>query len=498
MSGSEPLPRARARTFGVELEFIILWLWDDEPDPYQEWANELPPILRIPRESSIPLPKSHVDGMVYDAICDVLNRHGIPARRDPPRASEFRVWNAKSDSSIYLTDEKARWTAVELVSPVESASPVAFKVISYVLNLIASTYRIKLNKTCGFHVHVGDGEERMPLEDVKRVASLLWAADPIIATLHPSERRTNRYSQSIRERSPLAQGSKIADVLSNANHREDDTCLLYIGRSMRHGEQPISWRSMNQLQKHIQAFKDNRSKLDFQPFIYDDTERSSTGKMDSPTAYSVSGPNASEIQARTEKATKTINDSEVKRSSHPYSSTLRRLGPRFLLPERLPDDESMSTRLDAKAESDIGVFAGVSEIFSCESSCVISLLLETRQRPNYSFFRYRCNDLMDPPWRAPTIEFREAAGTTSGRWAEVWASICVGLTHFAIHAPVDVYLSVLFHLDEATSGEASYDVVDLLGEVGLFAESVFAEKRLTQYKDEWGLKYDSEGENNSH
>ncbi|KAI1798817.1 putative amidoligase enzyme-domain-containing protein [Daldinia bambusicola] len=494
MSESKPFPPARARTFGVELEFIILWLWDDEPDPYEEWASKLPPILRIPRESSTPFTKSLVDGMVYDAICDVLNSHGIPAQQEP-RASEFRVWNAKPDSSIDLIDEKAHWTGVELVSPVESATPVAFEIISYAINLIAYTYRIKLNNTCGFHVHVGDGEERMPLEHVKRVASLLWAADPVIATLHPPERRTNVYSQSIRERSPLAHGSKIADVLLSSNHREDDTCLRYIGRSMRYGEQPISWRVMNQSEKTVQAFEASRAKLDFEPFLYGDTKDSSSGKMDSPTAYPAPELKESEIKAGIEKATKTIKDSEVKRSRYSYSPPIKRLGPRFLLPERRPDDENSPIRLDAKAKTDIGVFAGVCEILDCESSCVIALLLETQERPNYNFFRYRCSELMDPDSSAPTIEFREAAGTTSGKWAEMWARICVGLTHYAIHAPADMYLTVLSHLEDATSGEASYDVVDLLAEIGLFAESAFAEKRLTQYKDEWGLKYDSEEKN---
>ncbi|KAI1481036.1 putative amidoligase enzyme-domain-containing protein [Daldinia eschscholtzii] len=239
MSVNQTLPRARPRTFGVELEFIILWLWDDDPDPYQDEAGELAPILRIPRDHTTTLTYTDIEMIIYDMICDVLNSHGLPAQ-PWQRTPEYSSWVVKPDPSIMLTREKANWYGVELTSPAEHASPDAFRAISYALDLISSTYRIMVNDTCGFHVHVGDGKETMPLEHVRRVASLLWAADPIIAALHPPERRTNPFSRSIREYSPLARGRKVADVLSQADHGEEHTCIRYIGRSHRHGEQPIS------------------------------------------------------------------------------------------------------------------------------------------------------------------------------------------------------------------------------------------------------------------
>ncbi|KAK6956615.1 hypothetical protein Daesc_001894 [Daldinia eschscholtzii] len=496
MSVNQALPRARPRTFGVELEFIILWLWNDEPDPYQDEAGELAPILRIPRDHSTTLTYTDIEKIIYDMICDVLNSHGLPAQRWQ-RAPEYSSWAVKPDVSIMLTGEKVNWHCVELTSPAERASPDAFKAISYALDLISSTYRIMVNDTCGFHVHVGDGKETMPLEHVRRVASLLWAADPIIATLHPPERRTNPFSRSIREYSPLARGKKIADVLSQANHSEEHTCIRYIGRSHRHGEQPISWRIENQQMKHVLAFEDSRAQGSYNPFFYDETKGPSGGTIAPQTTDPGPGPGptASEMETHIEEVIKTIDVSKLTYLNSAYSPTIKRLGPRFSLPERGPDIvENWLVELDERAKTDIGVFAAVSEIYACESSCVVLLLLETRERPNYNLLRYICYNLMDPGTNDPTIEFRQAAGTTSGEWAEIWARICVGLIDFAIHAPPDRFISVLEHLEYATSGEASYDVVDLLDEIGLFAESVFAEKRLTQYKDEWGLKYESESQ----
>ncbi|KAI1648928.1 putative amidoligase enzyme-domain-containing protein [Daldinia loculata] len=495
MSASGRWPRAQARTFGVELEFIIVWIWDDEPDPHQDIASDLPPILKLPknlRESGVS--KLTIDRMVYDRIYDVLINHGLPAQRSPTHNSrhEYYVWKVKLDTSINLEGD-IKWSGIEMTSPAEAALPVAFSAIRYAVDLIRSTYRTVVNGSCGFHVHVGDGKEHMPLEHVKRVASLFWAVDPIIALLHPPQRRVNFYSQSIRDRSPLARGNKIPDIMHESIHQEERNCELYIGRGMRHGEHPISWRIKYQLEEHVEAFEETRKPDCFQPFFCKDTMGLPVGILTSIETEPAPKLHRSETQTRIEKVMKTTNDPKVKHPNTPYSPIHKRFTQRFVSGKPLPDVKHRLIDLDEKAKTDIGVFAGVSEIFACNSSCMILFLLETEERSNYNLFRYKCYNLIDPGKVAPTIEFREATGTMSGQWAEVWARICVGLTNFAIHAPVEDYLSVLHNLERAASREGPYDVVDLLDEIGLYAEAAFAEKRLMRYKDEWGLEHVSDG-----
>ncbi|KAF3055079.1 hypothetical protein GL218_07393 [Daldinia childiae] len=497
MSTSEEWPRARARTFGVELEFIVVWIWDDELDPHPDLASDLPPILKLPshlRESGVS--KISIDNAVYDRIYDVLADHGLPTHRSAAHRAEdeFRVWRLKLDTSINLEGD-VKWTGIEMTSPAESALPVAFSAIRYAVDLIRSTYRTAVNGSCGFHVHVGDGREQMPLEHVKRVASLFWAVDPVVALLHPPQRRISFYSQSIRDRSPLARGNKIADVLTDAVHQEEHNCELYIGRGMRHGEHPISWRIKYQRDEHVEAFEETRKPDCFQPFFCKDTRGLPVGILTSIETEPAPKLHKSETETRIKKVIKTTNDSKANPFIKPYSPIHKRFTPRFVSGEPLPDVRYKNIDLDEKAKTDIGVFAGVNEIFACHSSCVILFLLETEERSNYNLFRYKCYNLIDPGNVAPTIEFREATGTLSGEWVEIWARICVGLTNFAIHAPVENYLSVLNNLELAASGEAPYDVVDLLDEIGLFAEAAFAEKRLMKYKDEWDLHYAPEGEN---
>ncbi|KAI0104490.1 putative amidoligase enzyme-domain-containing protein [Daldinia grandis] len=494
MAVNVPLPRARARTFGVELEFIIVWIWDDEADPDLGQASKLPPILKLPKELRVRgSSKLSLDAIVYDRIYDVLVEHGLPTHRTAIHQSQggFRVWRVKLDTSINL-ERDIKWSGIEMTSPAESALPTAFSAIRYAVNLIKSRYRTTVNSSCGFHVHVGDGKEHMPLEHVKRVASLFWAADPIIALLHPPTRRANFYSQSIRDRSPLAHGSKIADVVLETDHQEDRNCELYLGRGMRHGEHPISWRIQYQREEHMEAFEETRKPDCFQPFFCKNTRGLPVGILTSVETEPAPRLHRSETQTRIEKFIEKTNNPEVKHFSKPYSPIHKRHTQRFIGPKPLPDTKYKLVELDKRAKTDIGVFAGVSEIFACNSSCVILFLLETGERSNYNLFRYKCYGLMDHRPTPPTIEFREATGTLSAQWAEVWARICVGLTNFAIHAPADDYLSVLYNLERAASDRAAYDVVDLLDETGLYAEAVFAEQRLLQYKDEWGLKHRSD------
>lgn len=152
MSASGRWPRAQARTFGVELEFIIVWIWDDEPDPHQDIASDLPPILKLPknlRESGVS--KLTIDRMVYDRIYDVLINHGLPAQRSPTHNSrhEYYVWKVKLDTSINLEGD-IKWSGIEMTSPAEAALPVAFSAIRYAVDLIRSTYRTVVMVPVGF------------------------------------------------------------------------------------------------------------------------------------------------------------------------------------------------------------------------------------------------------------------------------------------------------------------------------------------------------------
>ncbi|KAI0888097.1 putative amidoligase enzyme-domain-containing protein [Annulohypoxylon maeteangense] len=483
---NQDFPGERKRTFGVELEIIVAWLWDDEPDPHQAIASTLPPILRCP----VSLKKAYDEGtvvgeekitkLIFKTFTDILKKHGLPTDL---MEGIYDQWRIKSDETVSSIEGDYKWSGMEIVSPVERASDESFQLIRYTLDLLRSNYRIMVNNTCGLHVHVGDGSELMPLDHVKRVAGLFWAADPLLACIHPPHRRTNFWCQSIRERSNLAHGL----IRDDDNQTHLSTCN-YLGGSTRHGESPVSWREKYHDPRHLRAYEATRVQHDFEPFFMKDpNDRSASGNNRNITPSSSDGNLDIDIQVEKYAADKGSWDAMPKT---PYVSTRDRKTPRFAYPVYTPEDpnQTMFSVLDDKAEDDIGVFAGVQEIYSCVSSCMIEWLLRAGDRPNYNLRAYACRNHNQRLTRPGTIEFREALGTVDGKWAETWARICVGLTQFAIHAPVKEYLAVLCHIDRAANEGAPYDVLDLLDEAGLFAEAVVVEKRLIENKENFRLK----------
>lgn len=215
MSSIETYPGARRRTFGVELELLVPWLWEDEPDPHVDHASQLPPVLRLPRivsridyvEYAVPrlpinLEEAYskadyfatrgVRQIIYNKLLDVLTMLSLPTELISQAASDS-LWGVKSDGSVVSHREEYKWVGTEMVSPAERASNESFHLICFALNALKSNYRIMVNETCGLHVHVGDGIEKMPLDHIKRVAGFFWAPDPLLAFLHPPHRRANHY-----------------------------------------------------------------------------------------------------------------------------------------------------------------------------------------------------------------------------------------------------------------------------------------------------------------
>ncbi|KAI0135208.1 hypothetical protein F4814DRAFT_400165 [Daldinia grandis] len=109
--------------------------------------------------------------------------------------------------------DKYKWQAIEIQSPALWATDESFKEIEYVTNILTYNYRLRVNPTCGFHVHVGNGTDFFTGEAIRRLGMFFWAADPTLSRLHPPWRRVHSYSASIRYHSRLAtEGITIKDV----------------------------------------------------------------------------------------------------------------------------------------------------------------------------------------------------------------------------------------------------------------------------------------------
>ncbi|PVH87357.1 hypothetical protein DL98DRAFT_351710, partial [Cadophora sp. DSE1049] len=119
-----------------------------------------------------------------------------------------------------------------LFLPIEITSPPyyygqeqAFREIRVVCQVLRDTYRISCNRSCGVHVHVGNGVEGFAFEAVQNLLATIWTFEEQIETIHPRHRVENegmcpsfrRYSELSRRHSSngtLDVRAGLEDILS--------------------------------------------------------------------------------------------------------------------------------------------------------------------------------------------------------------------------------------------------------------------------------------------
>ncbi|KAI1761182.1 hypothetical protein GGR53DRAFT_39174 [Hypoxylon sp. FL1150] len=193
---------------GIELEFLVAYLPTTAKDPLESIADSLPPLLRNDSEGY------SASAEIMRCIRKTLKDNGLRVatpqfQKLPPnvpcRLQNKDMWEVALDGSVKERfDDQFKWIGVEVRSPALWSRAESFEQVRYAVNVLTSCFRLRVNPTCGFHVHVGNGQNLFPAEAIKRMGAFLWAADPMLSRLHAPWRRVNGYSPSIRYQSNMA------------------------------------------------------------------------------------------------------------------------------------------------------------------------------------------------------------------------------------------------------------------------------------------------------
>ncbi|RYO75142.1 hypothetical protein DL763_011249 [Monosporascus cannonballus] len=541
--------KALSLSFGVEVELLMPWLFVDQKDPH-EHVEGIPPAFRVERarvERNVygtDSPVCAAAEIIFNDLRDTLEGLGLASSLAETHLQDdgysavvlqgYEDWEIEDDGSLYQRKSLGyeenfpfygpiqQWVSLEIQSPVEYATPEAFEAIKYALRVLTQRYRMRVNDTCSVHVHVGQGIERLPLDMIRRIAGLSWAADLLLFTLHNPLRRANIYCQPIREYSNMAKGVEVEPAHAGGAGSDPIAwdCLRYLGTNVRHGEEPITWREENRKEETIEAFEKSRQPFHFGPFIQGgDSNSSSQSGTVSPSGCSprcnkpnnISSPpggpanqrgSPSDLDKALSRRAGLVTSPSQGDSSYRHESPWTRACPKMALPRytatelqelvgrlRRRTGVDIYSVIPARAEGDIGVFEGVRQIFDAPSSCCVSRLLSgSEARGSISFNNYCCRAINTTAQQKRTIEFRMGEGCLDD-WVGTWAAVCVGLVHFAMYAPVEEYLSVLTRCDLAAKQDGSYDVLDLLDDLCLFEEAEIAEKRILRHSKNWDVKF---------
>lgn len=224
MSSNEKEPATPPRTsFGIELEFLVART--DYIDPDAQLSHILPPSWYSPETSARDviawlLMENGIPVFEYEhyAAADENGRLVLPEKFDglvqKVSARAVDSWVLKQETLETRRIDGYAWNDVELTSPASYAIDETFDMIRMVVHLVTSNFRCRVNSSCGFHVHLGNGRARLDLPTARNFAALWWAAEPMLSMLHPPERAFTRYSMSGRRTrvSRLAQNGTADDA----------------------------------------------------------------------------------------------------------------------------------------------------------------------------------------------------------------------------------------------------------------------------------------------
>ncbi|OTB11645.1 hypothetical protein K445DRAFT_26365 [Daldinia sp. EC12] len=286
------VPVCTRQSFGIELEFLVAYLPDNVPDPNEAEAHALPPLLRI-NETNY-----EATTRILGSIRSTLRAHGIPVAEpiydlaaaeaalmdeSPSRLHNKNKWSVALDGSVQEKFmDRYRWQPIEIQSPALWASEESFREIEYVTNLLTYSYRLRVNPTCGFHVHVGNGTDFFTGETIKRLGMFLWVADPMLSRLHAPWRRVHSYSSSIRYHSRLAcEGITVKDVKKDFEswYANDDPIAVTKFSDTTREEVAFGsvakWEAYAKWRNQVGPFMTIRTDIDKAPPEHPSTEQSS-------------------------------------------------------------------------------------------------------------------------------------------------------------------------------------------------------------------------------
>ncbi|KAF7877612.1 hypothetical protein EAF04_001284 [Stromatinia cepivora] len=198
---AEPPPEPESQlTFGVEIEFILATVAEGEENPN---PND-------PREVNGKILSDH-DSINYD-ICRKLKEAGIPAT---VQETDFKNiidaldmaatnWLLKTDATVGLSDPDDKdecYTeyGLEISSPPYYYDEASQKVVETVLTVLRNNYLVRVDRTAGLHVHVGNSYYGLEWHVLRNLMAIAWTYERQILLIMPEERLANKYCQPLRE-----------------------------------------------------------------------------------------------------------------------------------------------------------------------------------------------------------------------------------------------------------------------------------------------------------
>jgi hypothetical protein len=209
-------------TFGVEFEFALASVADDMEDPLPFDTRQVRGIRPRYERWNITNMKNYEDWdrKVKKTVAEKLRAAGLPSLTSMDQKEEFLSvdsypwshghWVVQTDSTIEFPpeDEEHDWWKIEVKSPPFIFCKESLDAILLACRVLTSSFRTNVNKSCGLHVHVGNGNDGFEFDTLRNLMAFLWCFEPVIERLHPPYRLNNKWCKSIRTSSNIGKRVK--------------------------------------------------------------------------------------------------------------------------------------------------------------------------------------------------------------------------------------------------------------------------------------------------
>lgn len=227
-------------TFGVEMELLVPCGSretpnhpDSDPDPADKrWFcnfGEQAPTMHDDTRTDIISAKLRdilsgagllaMEDRYTEAVSSDFMRHRYEHSRahsggfllDPEIKPCYQAWHIQDDLSLTSTEKAipnpayaGGITGIELSTPILAFDPDGTRKLVDTVALLRSQVRFYIDPGCGLHVHIASAGESWTLETVKRIASLVWFAEPAICGLVAPYRVASNYARPMHTHSRIA------------------------------------------------------------------------------------------------------------------------------------------------------------------------------------------------------------------------------------------------------------------------------------------------------
>ncbi|KAI2614368.1 uncharacterized protein GGS25DRAFT_45956 [Hypoxylon fragiforme] len=503
------VPVGTRHSIGIKIQCLMAWLLDGIDDPNEADAHNLPPLLQLQFGQDT---AQEVIGHARKTLKD----HGVPIAESSDPPDTFDKWHVDlihndTDHPVQeVIHNDYQWQSLEIRSPAMWAGQEAYDEVKYVVNLLKSKHRLRVNPSCDFIVYIGNGKRHFTADTIKRLSILLWTADPMLSRLHAPWRSVSDWCPTIRHHSELAQNSPLPGFpplsdpipvvpFSDTTREEKELA----GKWHEHAE----WR---RTQGPFMTLDNERVDplLGWPPHASGAAKKHGTAPPPpppegAPTTISPFIPPAWQSLLSEQRRLRPHTFSHVPPQYTEHVNLYvdlpeqqwRRIGwlPSSTYPGAPPYPERPG---DEHGEPAVTTVEGIVRLAAARSALDVGMVLGGRT--NYSFSHYAHKALSaagssnsNSNSGAATVEFREAGASLDGEWIEMWLRVVVGVVRFARRAGSAAFMDVVQKLVDQEERDAKrracggrhetvekdeerrYSVCDWLEDMGLWAEAAW-------------------------